>query len=223
MAARYVARRRQRISADRASPAGSGRRYRLDTRRREQLRSWRFPNAGGENIRQAANQLTASPLVIGSFRTGLPTVTCPERSVSRESEAAAKRTDTAEASLTRCWRHRNMGVPMPEVRNTKSRAKDFYAGGPRGRSRRAQRARKPIIANVTGRLPSLHGICSTTTPCSGHCSRRGAYRKYVSIPHSGTNNQRRAASRSATWRSSERSPAGRATRPPRARMPYARW
>ena len=31
-------------------------------------------------------------------------------------------------------------------------------------SRRAQRARKPIIAVVNGRLPSLHGICSTTIP-----------------------------------------------------------
>jgi hypothetical protein len=36
----------------------------------------------------------------------LPTVNGPERSVSRESEAAAKRTDTAEASMTRCWRQR---------------------------------------------------------------------------------------------------------------------
>jgi hypothetical protein len=34
----------------------------------------------------------------------LPTVNGPERSVSRDSEAAAKRTDTAEASMTRCWR-----------------------------------------------------------------------------------------------------------------------
>jgi hypothetical protein len=33
----------------------------------------------------------------------LPTVNSPERSVSRESEAAAKLTDTAEASMTRCW------------------------------------------------------------------------------------------------------------------------
>ena len=33
----------------------------------------------------------------------LPTLNSPERSVSRESEAAAKRKDTAEASLTRCW------------------------------------------------------------------------------------------------------------------------
>jgi hypothetical protein len=33
----------------------------------------------------------------------LPTLNSPERSVSRESEASAKRKDTAEASLTRCW------------------------------------------------------------------------------------------------------------------------
>jgi hypothetical protein len=33
----------------------------------------------------------------------LPTVNSPEQSVSRESEAPANRTDTAEASLTRCW------------------------------------------------------------------------------------------------------------------------
>jgi hypothetical protein len=33
----------------------------------------------------------------------LPTVNGPERSVSRESEAYAKRRDTAEASMTRCW------------------------------------------------------------------------------------------------------------------------
>jgi hypothetical protein len=33
----------------------------------------------------------------------LPTMNGPERSVSRESEAYAKRRDTAEASMTRCW------------------------------------------------------------------------------------------------------------------------
>jgi hypothetical protein len=40
--------------------------------------------------------------VIGSFRTALPTVTCPERSVSRESVAAAKRKATAQASIKTC-------------------------------------------------------------------------------------------------------------------------
>ena len=42
---------------------------------------------------------------VGNFAiaTTLPTVNSPEQSVSRESEAAAKRKDTAEASLTRCW------------------------------------------------------------------------------------------------------------------------
>ena len=34
--------------------------------------------------------------------------------------------------------------------------------------------RNPIIAMVIGRLPSLQGMCSTTTPCSGHFTRRGA-------------------------------------------------
>ena len=37
--------------------------------------------------------------------TALPTVNGPERSVSRESVAAAKRKATAQASITRCWRH----------------------------------------------------------------------------------------------------------------------
>jgi len=41
-------------------------------------------------------------------------------------------------------------------------------------NRRPQRARKPITASVTGRLPSLHGTCSITTPCSGHRTRRAA-------------------------------------------------
>ena len=40
-------------------------------------------------------------------------------------------------------------------------------------NRRAHRARKPIIAVVTGRLPWLQGMCSTPTPCSGHSTRRG--------------------------------------------------
>ena len=40
--------------------------------------------------------------------------------------------------------------------------------------RRAQRAKNPIMARVTGRLPSLQGIASITTPCSGHSTRRGA-------------------------------------------------
>jgi hypothetical protein len=36
--------------------------------------------------------------------TALPTVNGPERSVLRESVAAAKRKATAQASITRCWR-----------------------------------------------------------------------------------------------------------------------
>src|SRR5579859_3390308 len=32
------------------------------------------------------------------------------------------------------------------------------------------------MAVVIGRLPSLQGMCSTTTPCSGHCTRLGAYK-----------------------------------------------
>jgi hypothetical protein len=42
---------------------------------------------------------------VGDFTVAntLPTVNSPEQSVSRESEAAAKRKDTAEASMTRCW------------------------------------------------------------------------------------------------------------------------
>ena len=35
-------------------------------------------------------------------------------------------------------------------------------------------AKNPIMVQVTGRLPSLQGICSTTTPCSAHSTRRGA-------------------------------------------------
>src|ERR1035441_4780580 len=34
-------------------------------------------------------------------------------------------------------------------------------------SRRAQRAKNPIMAQVTGRLPLLQGMCSTTTPVVG--------------------------------------------------------
>jgi hypothetical protein len=37
-----------------------------------------------------------------SLASALPTVTCPERSVSRESVAAAKRKATAHASITPC-------------------------------------------------------------------------------------------------------------------------
>ena len=73
-----------------------------------------------------------------SLVSALPTVTCPERSVSRESVAAAKRKATAQASIKTCCAHRNMEVPMPVVRNTKSRAKDFCDGGRRGRGRRAK-------------------------------------------------------------------------------------
>jgi hypothetical protein len=42
---------------------------------------------------------------VGNFLIAntLPTVKSPEQSVSRASEAAAKRKDTAEASMTRCW------------------------------------------------------------------------------------------------------------------------
>jgi hypothetical protein len=42
---------------------------------------------------------------VGNFTVAYspPKVNSPERSVSRDSEAAAKRKDTAEASMTRCW------------------------------------------------------------------------------------------------------------------------
>jgi hypothetical protein len=39
-----------------------------------------------------------------SLASALPTVNGPERSVSRESVAAAKRKGTAHASITPCWR-----------------------------------------------------------------------------------------------------------------------
>ncbi len=42
-------------------------------------------------------------LSIFLFANALPTVNGPEPSVPRESEAAAKRKATAEASMTRCW------------------------------------------------------------------------------------------------------------------------
>src|SRR5260370_22674671 len=48
-------------------------------------------------------------------------------------------------------------------------------------NRRAQRAKNPIMAQVTGRLPSLHGMCSITTPCSPPWTRRGAEQKWVGI------------------------------------------
>jgi hypothetical protein len=41
------------------------------------------------------------------------------------------------------------------------------------------------MAVVKGGLPSLHGRCSTTTSCSGHRTRRGAWINQVGIPHSG--------------------------------------
>ncbi|MGA2248139.1 MAG: hypothetical protein ABSH48_24405, partial [Verrucomicrobiota bacterium] len=48
-------------------------------------------------------------------------------------------------------------------------AKWLHALGWRTRkTSHAHRERKHIIAMVTGRLPSLQGTCSTTTPCSGH-------------------------------------------------------
>lgn len=50
----------------------------------------------------------AVELQIGfSLAIGLPTVNGPERSVARASVAAAKRTDTAQASITPCWRQFN--------------------------------------------------------------------------------------------------------------------
>jgi hypothetical protein len=79
-------------------------------------------------------------------------VTRPEQSVSRESEAAAKRKDTAEASMTRCWCHMNMEVPMPLVHNGKSKAKDIHDGGPKGRGRRAIRACSCFVLLALGAL-----------------------------------------------------------------------
>jgi hypothetical protein len=74
---------------------GRGRRARLS------LCSW-FVLSG-----LAAAGMTWTPIVdvrIGiCLATALPTVNGPERSVSRESVAAAKRKATAQASMTRCW------------------------------------------------------------------------------------------------------------------------
>jgi hypothetical protein len=51
----------------------------------------------------AANRMEAVGVRIGiSLAFALPTVNGPERSVSRESVAAAKRKATAQASMTRC-------------------------------------------------------------------------------------------------------------------------
>jgi hypothetical protein len=76
-------------------------------------------------------------MVIGSFRNALPTVTSPVPSVSRKSDASAKRQDTAEASMTWCCHQTNTEVPMPAVID-ESRAKDFCAEGQAGRGRRAK-------------------------------------------------------------------------------------
>jgi hypothetical protein len=78
---------------------------------------------GGRRGRRRRTKFSCSWFVLGAFvaaaatwagivdvRIGfrlapaLPTVNGPERSVSRESVAAAKRKATAEASMTRCWR-----------------------------------------------------------------------------------------------------------------------
>jgi len=56
-------------------------------------------------IRHAIFMAGAVEVRVGDFSVAntLPTVNSPEQSVSRESEAAAKRMDTEEASMTRCW------------------------------------------------------------------------------------------------------------------------
>ena len=82
-------------------------------------------------------------------------MTCPEQSVSRESKAAAKRMDTAEASITLCWCHSNMEVPMSVVRKHKSKARDIYDGGSKGRSRRAKSTRSRFVLSALVAL----GIC----------------------------------------------------------------
>ena len=76
------------------------------------------PKGRGRRARRVCSWFVLLALAAGGIYTGgtveigvggfslaysLPTVNGPERSVSRESEAAAKRKDTAEASMTRCW------------------------------------------------------------------------------------------------------------------------
>ena len=75
------------------------------------------PKGRGRRAKSVCSWFVLAALVVaGAYLTGtvevrfgiflanaLPTVICPERSVSRESEADAKRKDTAEASMTRCW------------------------------------------------------------------------------------------------------------------------
>jgi hypothetical protein len=94
------------------------------------------------------------------FSNRPPTVTCPERSVSRESVAAAKRKATAHASITPCCAHRNMEVPMPVVRNGKSRAMDFCDGGRRGRGRHAKSTAcsRFVLAGLSAALATWIGI-----------------------------------------------------------------
>jgi hypothetical protein len=72
-----------------------------------------------------------------SLASALPTVNGPERSVSRESVAAAKRQATAHASITPCWRAdvkramrldhgRRAGSPRPLPLDSADAGGDFF-------------------------------------------------------------------------------------------------
>ena len=60
--------------------------------------------------------------------------------MSRESVAATKLKQPADASVTIWWRQGSTGVPMPVVHNAKSRARGLYDEAPKGRGRPANSA-----------------------------------------------------------------------------------
>ena len=93
--------------------------------RNDQSRAKDFQNGGWRGRVRRANRacsrfVLAAAIAVGLIGTGaveltvrislapdLPTGNGPELSVSRASEAAAKRKDTAQASSTPCWRQFN--------------------------------------------------------------------------------------------------------------------
>src|SRR6266516_3158289 len=95
-------------------------------------------------------------------RCGVCEQVLPER--LRFSSSEAEKVDV----LLRTERQRHKAWVMRIEDGRKARAVSRHD------SRRAQRDRKHIMVRVTGRLPSLQGICSTTTPCTGQFTRRGA-------------------------------------------------
>jgi hypothetical protein len=100
------------------------------------------------------------------FLSDLTTVICQEPSVSRESVAAAKLQDPADASLTIWWRGRTTEVSMSVVRNKERRTSGICDGTPKGRGRCVNTVRSCFVFALLAGAGLANSLITEVRRCS---------------------------------------------------------